>query len=131
MTSPEWRFTMSGIQALQTANNKAIAALKPDSAFGRAVKNVTVEAHRRAVAFTHVQSGALRASQRMEVSGLRGRVYIDPASSGRGAARPAEYGVTEHARGGEHAFYERALDDADDYVNAALAGFGIEAGLDG
>ncbi len=104
--------TITGIQEAQRANLEAIAALKPQGPFGRAVIYATTAAHRYAVAITHVDTGSLRASHRIEVKGLRGRIYIDPSSvNPRGRARPAEYGVYEHARGGSHAFYQRVVDE--------------------
>jgi hypothetical protein len=105
------KLTITGIQEAQAANNRAIAALRPDGAFGRAVQYGTAAAHRYAVAVTHVDTGTLRASHRMEVNGLRGRVYIDPsATNPRSGGRAAVYGPYEHDRGGEHAFYQVVYD---------------------
>lgn len=104
--------TITGIQEAQRANLQAIAALKPRGAFGRMVIYVTREAQRDAVAITHVDTGALRASHRVKVQGLRGWVYIDPSSvNPRSGERPAVYGVYEHERGGSHAFYQRVVDE--------------------
>ena len=104
--------TITGIQEAQQANLRAIAALRPEGAFGRAVVYAATAAHRYAVAITHVwwyKGGGLRASHRIEVQGLRARIYIDPASVNPRGERPAVYGGEEHARGGSHAFYERVV----------------------
>lgn len=106
------RLDIKGIQEVQAANNRMIAAMKPRGALGKAVQRGTIRAHRYAVAITHVDTGALRASHRMrsERRGLRGRIFIDPGSRNpRSNVRPYQYGVYEHDRGGEHAFYERTV----------------------
>jgi hypothetical protein len=96
------------LQEAQAKNNKAIAALKPSGEFGRVVRDVTIYAHRHGVAITHVDTGTLKAGHRMQVRGLRGRIYIDPgAINPRSHQRAAVYGIYEHERGGEHAFYDR------------------------
>lgn len=104
--------TITGIQEAQAQNLRRIAALQPSGAFGKAIRDATAEAHRYAVALTHVDTGALRASHRVEVTGVRGRVSIDQgASNPRSGRRTAEYGGYEHARGGSHAFYERVVSE--------------------
>lgn len=108
------RLTIEGIQQAQAANNQMIAALKPRGAFGRALQVALTEAHRFAVIITHVDTGALRASQRMRLNeaALYGLVYIDPAARNPiTGERTAIYGPYEHARGGEHAFYERVVNE--------------------
>ena len=104
--------TITGLQEAQRANLQAVAALRPQGAFGRAVIYATTAGQRYAVGITHVDTGALRASHRVEVTGLRGRIYIDPSSvNPRSGERPVVYGVEEHARGGSHAFYQRVVDE--------------------
>ena len=121
--------TITGVQEAQRANLEAIAALRPGGAFGRAVVYATTAAHRYAVAITHVDTGALRASHRVEVSGLRGRIYIDPgAVNPRSAQRPAVYGPYEHARGGSHAFYQRVVEERGRQIGERAMGM-IVAGL--
>ena len=104
--------TITGLQEAQALNNRMIAALKPSGALGQAVREVTAAAQRWAIALTHVDTGSLRASHRMEVGGLRGRIYIDPgAVNPRSGRHTALYGPYEHARGGSHAFYGRVVDE--------------------
>lgn len=106
--------TIEGIQEAQDQNIRMIAALRPDNAFGRAIQMVISEAHRYAVAFTHVITGSLRAAHRMEVKKLEGTVSIDPgAINPMTGERPADYGIEEHGRGGTHAFYDRAAKAVD------------------
>lgn len=101
--------SIRGIQEVQAANNRRIALLTADGDLGQAVREITAFTHRQAVAVTHVDTGSLRASHRMEITGVRGRVYIDPNSiNPRTGEKPAEYGEVEHARGGRHAFYRIA-----------------------
>lgn len=82
-------------------------------ALGRAIQWGTAAAHRYAVSITHVLTGSLRASHRMAVSGLQGRISLDPrARNPRSRQRTAVYGPVEEARGGEHAFYRRTVAEA-------------------
>ena len=106
--------TIEGIQEVQDANLRRIAALQPTGAVGKAIKYGTIRLHRYAVAITHVWKhlgGGLRASHRMAISGLDGKISIDPSAMNPRGQRPADYGPREHARGGTHAFYQRAVDE--------------------
>jgi hypothetical protein len=106
-------FDISGIQEAQDDNARRIAAMKPKGAAGEAVKHVVVGAHRYVVIITHVDTGTLRAAHRMEILGLRGRIYIDPAARNPYSGEMAEiYGPYEEARGGSHAFYQRTTEEA-------------------
>lgn len=101
--------TIRGVQEAQQRNQRQIAALRPTGAFGEAVREATSELQRFAIAATHVDTGALRASHLMEVRNLYGRIFISPAAANPRGQRPARYGPFEHARGGDHAFYERTV----------------------
>jgi hypothetical protein len=117
--------TIRGIQEAQRKNLEIIQALKPNGALGRAVQYGTVQAHRYSVSITHVDTGALRASERVRVYGLRGVVYLDEtARNPKSRQRTAIYGVVEHNRGGSHAFFERTHNEAGGRIaQAAGAGF--------
>lgn len=58
------------------------------------------------------------------LAGDVGHVYIDPgAINPRSRKRAAEYGVYEHKRGGEHAFFSRTVGEAGQQILAnALRG---------
>jgi hypothetical protein len=120
--------TIRGIQEAQRDNLKLIAAMRPEGALGRAVKAATVRAHLGAVRKTHVLTGALRASHRIVLQGLEGRVYIDPGSVNPKGDRPAQYGPVEEARGGSHAFYLRAVTE-DANAIAMAAGMALRTGI--
>ena len=99
----------------QNDNNKRIAAMKPSGAAGRALQYGLTALHRYAVATTHRDTGTLAASHIMELdlSSLRGRIYINPsARNPKSGQMAAIYGPHEHARGGQHAFYKRTIDEA-------------------
>ena len=113
------RITIEGLQRAQQANEKMIVTLRPSGAFGRAILFATTEAHRRAVYNTPWDTGGLRASHRMEMDGLRGRVFIDPAAVNprQGGRKPAVYGYYLHQqgmrpglRGGIRAFYKYTVE---------------------
>lgn len=106
------KLTITGLQEVMARNDRRIARLRSNSDLGRAIQGATAEAHRYAVAVTHVDTGSLRASHRMEVNGLHGRVYLAPeAINPRSRQKTSVYGYYEHERGGEHAFYERTVNE--------------------
>ena len=126
---------IKGLREAQRWNARAIASMKPTDAFGRAIQTIITQIHRHEVSITHVGrywrgggwrgGGTLRASLRMEFRGLRARTYIDPnAINPISRSKPSMYGVIENARGGEHAFAERTVDNAAPaIVNKAMAYF--------
>jgi hypothetical protein len=102
--------TIEGLQKLNDLNVRTIAALKPANALGRAIQYATVQGHRYLTQIVHVDTGAYRASNRMEVHGDRGRIYVDPgARNPRSGLRVADYAPEEEARGGSHAAYSRTV----------------------
>lgn len=106
--------SIKGLQEAQRGNLRTINAMRPSGSFGRAIIYATSQAHRFAVANSHVGTGTMRAAHRMEITGggLHGRIFLDPdATNPRSGQKPSEYGVFEHARGGQHAFYQRVLDE--------------------
>ncbi len=128
---PEYKpeLSIEGLQALQAENNRMIAALRPGTPLGRLLQYVVSDLHRYAVSITHVDTGALRASHRMQWGNTWGEVALDQgATNPRSGQRTAVYGAAEHDRGGSHAFYDRtiaergdaALDRARAYLEANL-----------
>jgi hypothetical protein len=113
--------TIRGIQEAQRANLSLIRSVKPGGSLEGAVKTATILAQQSAVRKTHVKTGSLRASHRINLQGLRGLVFIDPgATNPRSGNKPAEYGPMEHARGGQHAFYARVMvEDGQSIAQAA------------
>ena len=113
------RLTITGIQKLQRANAKMINALKPSGARGRAVQYGLTEGHKQALIETHTDTGALKASHRMQYGsggamGPTGTIYIDRTTRNpKTNAMPYIYGVYEHARAdsgsGGHDFYARVV----------------------
>lgn len=115
--------TIEGLQELQRANEAMIAELQPSGALGRAVKYATTEGHRYAIQITHVDTGTLKAAHRMEVSNVQGRIFIDPSATNPRSGQPVgRYGPIEHDRGGEHAFYQRTIDEQGDQIGGRALG---------
>ena len=101
--------TIQGLQEAQQDNLRMVAALQPRSGLGQAVHVATVYLHRAVVANTHVDTGSLRASHRMDFSfgsEPEGVIHIDEAGKNpRSGQRTAIYGPAEENRGGEYEFY--------------------------
>lgn len=130
------QLTLEGAQEVQDRNMRRIANMKPDGAAGEAVRDGAVALHRHAVQITHVGQyvggGALKNSHRIKVEGLESVIYIDPAvvsprRVGRKKQKPSVYGVYEHERGGEHAFYDRTVNEIGDSVKHRAARHIMEA----
>ncbi len=108
--------TIEGLQELQDYNLKLIAGIRGPYMV-QAVKTAGAAVHRYTVGITHVVSGALRASHRLAVDSPRRMAIVSidqSARNPRSNANVAEYAVTEHDRGGSHAFYERTYRDYGD-----------------
>ena len=100
--------TIRGLQEAQRWNQRAIAAMKPGGSTAQGLQWFTSALHRFAVARTHVQTGALRASEReqLDFGALRSRLYIDPsATNPRSGVSVLSYAADEDDKGGDHAFY--------------------------
>ena len=108
------KMNIEGIQRTQKRNLKRIARL---SKMGDMITPMTISLHRYSVGITHVDKGALKAAQRLSVKSRgqnvsRGRIYIDEGAMTMEGKIPADYGVYEHRRGGEHAFFDRTVKEA-------------------
>ena len=93
---------IKGIQKAMDANIRAINALKPKHALGKALKETIAFLHARSVEFTPVDTGALAASHRMKIDTRQvvSRISIDRmATNPRSGMRTAEYGYYLHQRG--------------------------------
>jgi hypothetical protein len=122
------KLSITGIQKLQAANNRRLAALKPTGAPGRALKWGTAHLHRVLVANTHVDTGALRASRRMEIVDASSRLFTDPgAINPRDGKRTAFYDEFEEARGGSHAAWRNTYTSQAPYVVTRMSAMIAEA----
>ena len=105
---------IEGIQRVQKRNLKRIARL---SKMGDMITPMAISLHRYSMGITHVDKGALKAAERVTIksrgqSVSRGRIYIDEGAMTMEGKVPAEYGVWEHRRGGDHAFFDRTVKEA-------------------
>ncbi len=110
-----------GIQAAQAAMLRAVNAARPEGGLQAALKEAVPVAHRYAVAITHVDTGALKASHKITLHPTRAEIYLDPAARRSDGRAPAVYGPFEHARGGSHAFYRRVVDERANEIGDAAA----------
>ena len=101
--------SISGIQEAQAAVLRAFRASSPKHGLGRTLDAMGAAAHRFAVSITHVDTGALKASHLIKRESDTERIiYLNPGSRNPlTGARVIDYAAVEHARGAEHAFYER------------------------
>ncbi|MCI0363685.1 MAG: hypothetical protein L0219_07360 [Phycisphaerales bacterium] len=86
-----------------------------------AVRRATEQAQEYAVQITHRDTGALAGAHEKQVDSVRGegRVFISRSARNPrvGHTTPVyQYGVYEHDRGGEHAFYERTVEERGDLI---------------
>ena len=114
------RVDITGIEDARRAMEQAVRAMRPNDAFGKALKATTEHAYLYARQITHIDTGALRASHRMQFFGKYAEIYPDPAAVRSDNKRPAEYAIYEHNRGGAHAFYARTV--LEDGKQAAQSG---------
>lgn len=81
-------------------------------------------AREKAIDYTHVLTGSLQSAYRLTAQDKGHVVHIDPgAENPTSQTKPAEYGVYEHARGGDHAFYGLVYENDRD----AIADRGVAA----
>lgn len=107
-TAEQYRLRIEGLQEALRRNQQRVLALRPDGVVDREIHRITLGAQRYAMSITHVDTGALRLSHRAIYAPSQGRVHLSPSTRNpRTGKRPWEYGVYEHDRGGEHAFYTR------------------------
>lgn len=119
----DFRIDIKGLQEAQRHNAQMIRALRTGGPLGEGVRAAGAYLHSRAVMATHVDTGALRASHRMNyrqfLSSPTVEISIDKgAVNPRSRTRTALYGPAEHARGGSHAFYERPYQEHGDRAAA-------------
>lgn len=103
--------TVQGMQEAQAALRQVERAAKAGGPLERVVGYAATRLHRYAVGITHVDSGELKGAHRVRMAGTRAEIYIAPDAANDHGQRPAEYGVYEHERGGDHAFYRRTVDE--------------------
>ena len=125
MSNVDPKLTITGIQKLQRANSKMIRALKPENELGEAIRYGLTAALRVARIFTHVDTGALKASHMMQygitTAGPTGTIYIDRSTRNpKTNASPYIYGAYLHGRGGEYAFYERVVTERGDAIGKRM-----------
>lgn len=115
--------TIEGLQEAQEWNLKEIANLQPDGGLGKLIQELASDLERYAVSITHVITGTLRAAHEIvdDLDNLRMTIQIAEGSENPVSHEmAADYGFYENERGGEHAFYDRTIDeDLDDAFTRA------------
>lgn len=111
----DWTILIDGWNEAQLANQRLVAAVKPTGYLGRGVKAMTLEAQRQAINVTHVDTSALKHSHRVQFKNTKsdavGVVYVGAVTNPKTGETTSNYGIIEHQRGGEHAFYQIVVTD--------------------
>lgn len=125
MPLPFLKIDVAGLRELQAANLQMLWAVNPRGGLGKAVRDATGFLFRYAVTITHVVTGTLQASHKVNYGAGRltttftgltlrqeavGHIEIDPrARNPVTGQKPRDYGPLEHEKGGSHAFYKRTV----------------------
>ena len=121
MDASSW-LIIKGKDEVQAALAEAAKVASQGGDLQQAVGIASRRARTYAVEFSHVWTGALKASHTIVQSGTHAEIYPSPAViNPRTKRSPAEYGPFEHRKGGDHAFYARTMAKSDDIVAPALA----------
>lgn len=96
---------VQGYEAIQAANQKLIADMKPTGALGKAVLYGAQQFQKGVQSRAHVDTGTYKASQMADAQGLVGRAYTASNRNPKSGASASTYGPYEEARGGAHAAY--------------------------
>lgn len=99
------KITIEGLQQAQAANLKIIAALQPKGAVAEATQEMGIRAFRWVVTQTHVETGTLRASRRLDIQPLEAIIYTVAGKNPISGKSARAYDVPEQARGGTHQTY--------------------------
>ena len=99
------KITIEGLQKAQAASLQLIAALQPTGGVHKATKEMTIRAFRWVVTMTHVKTGTLKASRRMEVQEMRGIIFTVAGRNPKTGKSAKGYDVPEQFRGGSHQTY--------------------------
>lgn len=99
------KITIEGLQKAQAANLKMIAALSPKGGVGQATKEMGIRAFRWVVTQTHIKTGTLKASRRLDIQPLSAIIYTTSGINPKTGKNARGYDVPEQARGGTHQTY--------------------------
>lgn len=102
---PKAKITIEGLQKAQAANLKIIAALSPKGAAGKATQEMGIRAFRWVVTQTHIKTGTLRASRRLDAQPLKAIIYTVSGINPKSGKSARAYDVPEQGRGGTHQTY--------------------------
>jgi hypothetical protein len=118
---------MWGWKELVAAHKQMQNAMRPSDAYGRLFHRIAMDARDAAEARTHVDTGALSMSHRVDFSntGFRGgpeaTVYVSPIRNPKTGILTVDYAEEEASRGGDHDFYDLVIrKDLEKIVYTAL-----------
>lgn len=119
------RFTISGESRVAEALRMGEEATRAGftTPLGRLIQHVSMDVHTYSRGITHKITGALARSERLDyVTGMDeviGSITLDPmVRNPESGGHPVEYGEYEHARGGDHAFFERTFRHFDKMIDS-------------
>lgn len=95
---------IEGLRETQARMERLLEEISAQGGLEAIIAKGTLRAHRYAVGVTHFISGRLRNSHFPQVTATANQVY---GTVGTNVA----YAMIEHNRGGDHAFYERTVNE--------------------
>lgn len=117
-----WSAEVKGLEKTQKALADTIKAAQPDGKLDHSIKLGITFAYGLAKDYTHIDTATLRAAHRMQqMRAANWRIHIDPSVvNPKTGQKPYEYGVYEHYRGGDHAFYEQVFLQGDKIADVSI-----------
>jgi hypothetical protein len=110
---------VAGLPETQDALRRIVETLRPDGGFGNALEAGAIGFRDYVASITPRQTGTLAGAHRVEVIGLRARVYVDPgAINPRSGQSAAAYAGPMEAR---HSFYQRTANEYGERGKMAVA----------
>jgi hypothetical protein len=102
---------IEGLKELQEYNQRVVAGIRGPF-LDKAVRETTISAQDYAISITHIWTGALKGSHRVEIKSARneGIIFVaDDTRNPRTYTPVRDYAPVEHDRGDDHAFYARTV----------------------
>lgn len=113
---------LGNMDGVMSALDRADIAIGARGGGGDAVRWMAEVARDYAARITHIDTGALSSSHVIDDSKLRSfglaRIYIGAVANPKSRVTTDVYGPFEHGRGGDHAFYDRTVQERGQFIES-------------